>query len=91
MTVMMNSEMPGITQADYDHLAVALLAKLQGAAGFISHAAGPVQGGFLVTELWESEDAHSAWFEAEVRPSMPADGPPPKISFRPIVNISMSR
>ncbi len=85
MTVLMTSEMPGTTQEAYDHLAVALLPILQSTDGFIAHAAGPVDGGFRVTELWESEAAHDAWFKAHVAPTMPADAPPPTVTFRPIV------
>jgi hypothetical protein len=33
-----------------------------GEAGFISHAAGRVEGCYEVTELWASEEAHAAWF-----------------------------
>ena len=36
-----------------------------------------------VSELWEFERAHGAWFEAHVRPSMPP-GATPDITFRPI-------
>ncbi len=88
MTVLMTSEMPGLTRDGYDHLAAALLPTLQSADGFIAHAAGPVEGGFRVTELWESEDAHTTWFTAHVVPTLPADAPPPAITFRPIVNVA---
>ncbi len=87
MTVLMTSEMPGTTQEAYDHLAAALLPILQSTDGFIAHAAGPVDGGFRVTELWECEAAHDKWFTAHVVPTMPADALPPNVTFRPIVNV----
>ena len=87
MTVLMTSNMPGLSQEVYDHLASALLPVLASTDGFIAHAAGPVDGGFLVTELWESEAAHEAWFTARVAPAMPADAPAPDLSFRPVVNV----
>jgi heme-degrading monooxygenase HmoA len=87
MTVLMTSEMPGTTQLTYEHLAAALLPILRSTDGFIAHAAGPVDGGFRVTGLWESEAAHDAWFKAHVAPTMPADSPPPNVTFRPIVNV----
>jgi len=90
MPVLMTSEMPGPTQEGYDHLAEALLPILQPTDGFIAHAAGPVDGGYRVTELWESEDAHEAWFTAPVAPTMPADAPAPRLTFRPIVHVALS-
>jgi hypothetical protein len=89
MAVLMASDMPGTTQESYDHLAAVLVPTLQAGPGLIAHAAGPVEGGYLVTELWESEQAHEAWFAAPVRPAMPADdAPAPSISCRPITNIA---
>lgn len=91
MAVLMTSDMPGTTQEGYDHLAAALLPTLQASPGFIAHAAGPVEGGYVVTELWESEQAHAAWFAEHVRPSIPADAPVPAISYRPITSIATAQ
>ncbi len=55
----------------------------------IAHAAGPVDGGFRVVELWESEDAHASWFDAHVAPTLPAGSSPPAITFRPIVQVEV--
>jgi heme-degrading monooxygenase HmoA len=84
MTIMMTSDMPRTTQGEYEQLAAALLPVLQAADGFIAHAASPVEGGCRVTELWESEAAHSAWFAAHVAPAMPPGATPPitKIATR---------
>ena len=89
MPVLLTSEMPGLTQEGYDHLAAALLPTLQSTDGFIAHAAGPVDGGFRVTELWESEDAHEAWFAAHVAPTLPSGSPAPQLTYRPIVNVAL--
>ncbi len=75
MTIMMTSNMPGTTQGDYERLAATLLPMLRAADGFIAHAAGPIDGGYQVTELRESEAAHSAWIASHVLPAMPP-GPP---------------
>jgi hypothetical protein len=87
MTIMMTSDMPGTTQEAYDRLAAALLPILNTTDGFIAHAAGPIDGGFRVTELWESEDAHSAWYAAHVAPAMPS-GATPNITTRPITSMA---
>jgi heme-degrading monooxygenase HmoA len=83
MTIMMTSDMPGTTQGDYEQLAAALLPVLQATDGFIAHAAGPIDGGYQVTELWESEAAHSAWVASHVLPAMP-----PIVTTRPITKIA---
>lgn len=88
MTVQMTSSMPGITQEGYERLAAALLPVLTTAEGFIAHAAGPVEGGYEVSELWASEAAHTAWFTTHVVPMMPAGAPRPDITFRPITRIA---
>lgn len=87
MTVLMTSDMPGTDQDGYEQLAAALVPTLQASPGFIAHAAGPVDGGYRVTELWESEEAHRAWFATHVRPTMPEGAPAPSITYRPITNI----
>ncbi len=88
MTIMMTSDMPGTTQGDYERLAAALLPALKTADGFIAHAAGPVDGGYQVTELWESEAAHSAWVTSHVLPAMPPGATPPIMTTRPISKIA---
>jgi heme-degrading monooxygenase HmoA len=88
MMILMRSDMPGVTEEDYGHLATALLPALRSSDGFISHAAGPIDGGYRVTELWESAEAHRAWFEGHVRPLLPPDAPPPTISTLPITTIA---
>jgi heme-degrading monooxygenase HmoA len=87
MPIMMTSDLAGATHDDYEHLAAALLAALKAADGFIAHAAGPIEGGYQVSELWESEEAHHAWFETHVIPSLPAGAPRPTVAIRPIASI----
>lgn len=87
MPIMITSDLAGATQDDYEHLAAALLPVLKAAGGFIAHAAGPIDGGYQVSELWESEGAHRAWFEAHVIPSLPAGAPRPTVAIRPITSV----
>jgi len=35
--------------------------KMKTFPGFIAHASGPLEDGFHVTELWESQEAHERW------------------------------
>jgi len=87
MPIMITSDLAGATQDDYEHLAAALLPVLKAADGFIAHAAGPMEGGYQVSELWESEEAHRAWFEAHVIPCLPAGAPRPTVTIRPITSV----
>lgn len=88
MAILMTSDMPGVDEAGYEHLAAALMTRLRVADGFISHAAGPIDGGYRVTELWESGDAHRAWFEASVIPMLPAGAPAPQVTTQPITTFA---
>ena len=42
MSVLMISDMPGTTRADYDHLVAVLGQTLAASPGFVTHGAGPV-------------------------------------------------
>jgi hypothetical protein len=89
MTILMTSELPGADDAAYGHLLDALRDALVASPGFIAHAAGPVDGGYRVTELWESEEAHQRWFEQHVVPVLPEGAPRPTVSVQPIVNVAL--
>jgi len=86
MSVLMISDMPGTTRADYDHLVAVLGQTLAASPGFVTHGAGPVDGGFRVVEVWDSAEEHAAWFDAHVRPAPPAGAPEPTITVVPVVN-----
>ncbi len=84
MPVLMTSDLPGVTDEGYRHLADALVGVLRTSEGFIAHAAGPVDGGYRVTELWESQAAHEAWFTRHVLAAMPPGAPAPSVEYRPV-------
>ena len=69
MAVMITAEMPGMTQELYERLAPYILDQVRDNAGFIAHAAGPIEGGWQVTEIWTSEAQHDAWFSASIASS----------------------
>ena len=87
MTVLVTQDLPGVTDADYAGLVSELGSKLAEAPGFISHAAGPVDGGWRVNELWESKEAHSAWYSGHVVPIMPGGAPPTPVVVYQITNM----
>jgi hypothetical protein len=55
MAVEMWAVVPGMTKDQYDQFAD-LLTKLKTEPGFIAHIAGPSEGGYRVTEFWESQE-----------------------------------
>ncbi len=71
MAVMITAELPGMTQELYERLAPYILDQVRDNAGFIAHAAGPIEGGWQGTEIWTSQAQHDAWFSASIASSIP--------------------
>lgn len=64
-----------------------LLARLKSYPGFISHASGPIPGGYQVIEVWESPETHQQWVREVVVPAMQQAGlnqPLPQPQYLPI-------
>jgi quinol monooxygenase YgiN len=80
MSVLMTAHMPGGTQEMIDQLRP-LLETMRTTKGFRLHTNGAVPDGWQVTEVWDSQDEFQAWFDGNVKPNFPADGPMPEISF----------
>ena len=47
--------------------------------GFVAHIAGPTQGGWYITEVWESKADHERFMQEHVIPKMPANAPQPSM------------
>ena len=58
----------------YDQMAGEIAPHLKAASGFRSHACHAIDGGFVVTEVWDSAQHHRDFFEANVKPNLPPDG-----------------
>src|SRR5579871_6546111 len=39
--------------------------------GFLFHADGPIEGGWRVLEVWESEGQWRQWFDTAIKPNLP--------------------
>jgi len=61
MAVLMRSELPGITTERIQPLIAQLISHLKSFPGFIAQASGPIPGGYQVSEVWESQEAHERW------------------------------
>jgi hypothetical protein len=74
MAALVNTTL-GLDISVYDQLAAGLTEPIKMAPGFRSHAVYPVDGGFIVTEIWDDAKDFQAFFESAVRPNIP-DGVP---------------
>jgi hypothetical protein len=84
MAVMITAELPGMTQELYERIAPYILDQVRENAGFIAHAAGPIEGGWQVTEIWTSQSQHDAWFFGSIAPSIPDGVRPANRTIREI-------
>jgi heme-degrading monooxygenase HmoA len=55
----------------YDESAPPLIALLKKQPGFLFHASFEDAQGFVVAEVWETQEQHDAWFDANVKPNVP--------------------
>ncbi len=72
MAILAIFDVPGLTSAQYDQI----FNGLEAPDGRISHVAAPKEGGWIVTDVWESEE-HLGKFSEGLIPIMQADGAPP--------------
>ena len=72
MAVMMISELEGAGPETLDGLREhGVFDKMRSAPGFLGHWSGTTDKGVCVLELWESSEAHRAWFEGTIKPILP--------------------
>ena len=68
MAVMVIAEVPGQTEPGYDGMLELLAGSLRRAEGFVLHTAHPVEGGWRITEVWQSRDVGQPLLREERRP-----------------------
>ncbi len=69
MAILVIFDVPGLTSAQYDQI----FNGLEAPDGRISHVAAPKEGGWIVTDVWESEE-HLTKFSERLIPVMQAAG-----------------
>jgi heme-degrading monooxygenase HmoA len=90
MAVLMIGEVPALTEEIYMGMVAQMAPLMQAHKGFISHVAGPSpSGGFRVVEVWETEEDAQAWFDDNVKPSLPPDIVPTR-TYSPLSNVVTS-
>ena len=71
MAVLVTAEVPGQTEQGYDGMLALLATALKQAPGFILHTAHPIEGGWRILEVWESQKEASDFFAKFVHPNLP--------------------
>lgn len=87
MPVLMRHETPGITSEQAEALTAPIRDQLRTYPGFIAHSSGPTPGGYQVTEVWETQEAHERWLREVVVPTMRRAGmdqPLPPAQYLPL-------
>jgi heme-degrading monooxygenase HmoA len=70
MPVLIRHRAP-MSPAQYDESAPPLTELIKKQPGFLFHASFEDAGGFVVAEVWETQEQHDAWFDANVKPNVP--------------------
>ena len=66
-----------MSKAQYDEGFAQVKDELRRAPGFVSHAAGPMEGGYRVVEIWDSPEELQLWLEQTIKPMAQRVGIPP--------------
>jgi len=81
-------EFPGVTQEQYDQVIEKLQLGGKTYQGGIFHVAGPMEGGWRVVDVWESQEAFDRFFQAKLGQALQEVGvAPPQPKVWPVHNI----
>lgn len=72
MAVIMITELPGFDAGFADAARTAgIVDAMSTAPGFQGHLSGATDSGYRVVEVWESREAHQAWYASQIAPNLP--------------------
>ena len=81
-------ELPGTTQEQYDQVLDNLQRGGKTAEGRIFHVAGPMEGGWRVLDVWESQEAWDKFLQEKLGQALQEAGvAPPQQQVWPVHNI----
>ncbi len=86
MAILMTAEVPGMTQEMVDGMSAHLEEQRKAQSGLVIHTNGPIDGGWCVTEVWESQENWNSWYEGAIKPNLPK-GMEPRITTRELHNV----
>jgi quinol monooxygenase YgiN len=85
MAVGLIMNFPGGTQEQYEAVLEQLNLRGRMPPGGISHAAGPIDGGWRVVDVWESQEAFDAFLHEKLYQAMQSAGMPrPEVESWPV-------
>jgi heme-degrading monooxygenase HmoA len=62
-----------MSKSEYDEVSPRLAEVMKQQPGFVLHVTYEDADGFVVAEVWETQEAHDAWFDANVAPNVPME------------------
>lgn len=68
MAVLMRTQVQGAASEQVVPFISSTTAEMRAFPGFVLQASGPVPGGFQVTEVWETQEAHERWVREVIAP-----------------------
>ena len=68
MPVLMHAELLGATAEQVQSIMAPVKEHITSFPGFSAQASGPIPGGYQVTEVWETQEAHERWLREVVGP-----------------------
>lgn len=86
MAVLISTTVKGQTQEGYEGVLSAVRDLVKIAPGFILHGAHPIEGGWMVYEIWQSKADADRWFGLYVVPNLPK-GIHPKRSYQELHSV----
>jgi quinol monooxygenase YgiN len=72
MAVLIRHRAP-MSLAQYDELSPPLVEQIKKQPGFLLHVSYEDASGFVVAEVWETQEQHDTWFDANVKPNVPVE------------------
>ena len=82
MAILVTADVPGQTAQGYDSMLGMLANAVKQAPGFVLHTAHPIEGGWRILEVWESQNDASQFFAKYLHPNLPP-GVKPKRTVHP--------
>src|SRR5438105_2224415 len=74
MAIAVDLQLSGLTTEQYAQMIDHIDRRLAAAPGFLSHAAGPSEGGFHIVELWRTHEDWARFSEEVIAPFARATG-----------------
>lgn len=89
MAIAIVADFPGGSQDRYDAVIADLDLEREPADGLIVHAAGPIEGGWRVIDVWESQQEADRFVQGRLQQALERAGAtdPPQVTVTPLHNL----